>query len=38
MTQKLTIQAPDSEMDRIVDEASRIAKRIEDEVVVKRLK
>ena len=38
MTQKLTIQAPDAEMDRIVDEASRIAKRIEDEVVVKRLK
>lgn len=38
MTQKLTIQAPDAEMDRIVDEATRIAKRIEDEVIVKRLK
>ena len=38
MTQKLTIQASDSEMERIIEEASRIAKRIEDEVVVKRLK
>lgn len=38
MTQKMTILAPDSEMDRIIDEASKIAKKIEDEVVIKRIK
>lgn len=38
MTQKLTIVAPDDKIEVIVDEASKIAKQIEDEVVVKRLK
>ncbi len=38
MTQKLTIEAPDDEMERVLEEATRVAKRIEDEVVVKRLK
>lgn len=38
MTQKLTIEAPESEMDRIVDEATRVALKIEDEVTVKRIK
>ncbi len=38
MTQKLTIVAPDDKIEAIVDEASKIAKQIEDEVVVKRLK
>lgn len=38
MTQKLTIEAPEAEMDRIVDEATKAALRIEDEVNVKRLK
>lgn len=38
LTQKLTIEAPDGEMDRIVEEATKAAKRIEGEVVVKRIK
>lgn len=38
MTQKLTIEAPDADLERIVDEASRIALKIEDEVQIKRLK
>lgn len=38
MTQKLTIEAPDDEMEKVLEEATRVAKRIEDEVVVKRLK
>ncbi len=38
MTQKLTIVAPDDQIEAIVDEAGKIAKQIEDEVVVKRLK
>ena len=38
MTQKLTIVAPDDQIEGIVDEASKIVKQIEDEVVVKRLK
>lgn len=38
MTQKMTIEAPESEMDRIVDEASRIALKVESEVTIKRLK
>lgn len=38
MTQKMTIEAPEGEMDRIVEEATRIAKKIEGEVVVKRIK
>lgn len=38
MTQKLTIEAPDDEMKRVLEEATRAAKKIENEVVVKRLK
>ncbi len=38
MTQKLTIVAPDDRIEAIVVEAGKIAKQIEDEVVVKRLK
>lgn len=38
MTQKLTLEAPESDLDRIVDEASRIAKKIEDEVNIVRIK
>ncbi len=38
MTQKLTIKASDAEIERIVDEASKIAKKIEDEVEIVRLK
>lgn len=38
MTQKMTIEAPDEDIERVVDEASRIAKRIEGEVVVKRIR
>ena len=38
LTQKLTIEAPDGEMDRIIEEATKAAKRIEGEVVVKRIK
>lgn len=38
MTQKLTLVAPESDLERIVDEASRIAKKIEDEVNIVRIK
>ena len=38
MTQKMTIDAPGERMDGIVEEASRIAKRIEGVVVVKRIR
>lgn len=38
MTQKLTLEAPESDFERIVDEASRIAKKIEDEVNIVRIK
>ena len=38
MTQKLTIQADEGDIDSIVEEASRIAKRIEDEVEIKRIR
>lgn len=38
MTQKLTIEASDDKLESIVDQASRIAKKIEDEVEIKRLK
>ncbi len=38
MTQKLTLEAPESDLERIVDEASRIAKKIEDEVNIIRIK
>ncbi len=38
MTQKLNLEAPESDLERIVDEASRIAKKIEDEVNIVRIK
>lgn len=38
ITQKLTINASESEMERIVEEASKIARKIEDEVEVIRIK
>ena len=38
MTQKLSLEAPESDLERIVDEASRIAKIIEDEVNIVRIK
>lgn len=38
MTQKLTLEAPESDLERIVDAASRIAKKIEDEVNIVRIK
>lgn len=38
VTQKMTINAPDAEIERIVEEASRIAKKIEDEVNIVRIK
>lgn len=38
MTQKLTIVAPDDKIEEIVTQATKISKRIEGEVVVKRLK
>lgn len=38
ITQKLTINASESEMERIVEEASKIARKIEDEVKVIRIK
>ncbi len=38
MTQKLSLEAPESDLERIVDEASRIAKKIEDEVNIVRIK
>lgn len=38
MTQKLSLEAPESDLERIVDEASRITKKIEDEVNIVRIK
>lgn len=38
MTQRLTLEAPESDLERIVSEASRIAKKIEDEVNIVRIK
>lgn len=38
MTQRMTIEAPEERMEGIVEEASWIAKRIEGEVVVKRIR
>lgn len=37
MTQRMTIEA-DEDLERIVDECSAIAKKIEDEVVIKRIR
>ena len=38
MTQKMTIEAPEEEMERIVKEATAIAKKVESEVEVRRIK
>lgn len=38
MTQKMTIVAPDEEIERIVEEATRLTKKLEGDVVVKRIK
>lgn len=38
MTQKMTITADESEMERIVDEAVRLTGKLEGDVVVKRIK
>jgi copper chaperone CopZ len=38
MTQKLTIEAPEDKMDAIVEEATKIAKKIESDVTVCKLK
>lgn len=38
VTQKLTINAPDDKMETIVDKASKIAVKIDDDVTVTRLK
>ena len=38
MTQKMTIEAPEEEMERIVQEARAIAKKVESEVEVRRIK
>ena len=38
ITQKMTIEAPEEEMERIVQEATAIAKKVESEVEVRRIK
>lgn len=38
MTQKMTIVAPDDDIERIVEEATRLTKKLEGDVVVKRIK
>ncbi len=38
MTQKMTITVPDDKIEGIIEEATRIAKKVEGDVVVKRLK
>lgn len=38
MTQKMTIVADDDRIEEIVDEATRLTKKLEGDVVVKRLK
>lgn len=38
MTQKMTLVADDDRMDAIIEEASRIARKVEGDVKVKRLK
>ena len=38
MTQKMTLVADDDRMDAVIEEASRIAKKVEGDVKVKRLK
>ena len=38
MTQKMTIVAPEEDIERIVEEATRLTKKLEGDVVVKRIK
>lgn len=38
MTQKMTLVADDDRMDAVIEEASRITKKVEGDVKVKRLK
>lgn len=38
MTQKMTIVAPDEDIERIVEEATRLTKKLEGDVVVNRIK
>lgn len=38
MTQKMTVVADDEKMDAVAEEAVRIAKKVEGDVVVKRIK
>lgn len=38
MTQKLTVIADEKDMDRILDDAAKIAKKIEGEIRIERLK
>ena len=38
MTQKMTIVAPDEDIERIVEETTRLTKKLEGDVVVKRIK
>lgn len=38
MTQKMTLVTDDDRMDAVIEEASRIAKKVEGDVKVKRLK
>lgn len=38
MTQKMTIVAPDEDIERIVEEATRLTKKLEGDVIIKRIK
>ena len=38
MTQKMTLVAPEQEMERIVEEATRLTKKLEGDVIVKRIR
>lgn len=38
MTQKMTIVAPDDKIETIVEEATKLTKKLEGDVVVKRIK
>lgn len=38
MTQKMTIVAPDNKIEAIVEEATKLTKKLEGDVVVKRIK
>ena len=38
MTQKMTIVAPDDKIEAIVEEATKLTKKLEGDVVVKRIK